>query len=313
MRTLRIVLPLLASASTALCLASVDKPKFVGWIVDASCPAIKRKQLSGKVDNLTPSDVQNLRLYAGQSVRATKSGTVNLLLHGHKTPLTPRDGWVLLKENPNSVTKGQSIYPEFVSPAGQEKGKSASPEAIWRRMSLLSLQTPANAKDLRVQLRIKPVDAQGKPKAKVPIVNGLVAIKHGDPVVVEISNDSSIPLYISLVDIDRVANVEILSPQAPATEVLVPAKSKWTRLPSPFYMSVPSGFDSGIEHFKVIASTHRINLSRLATKGMTDQAESVKPISDPLAYLLKACGTEDTLANPGRWTTAQQDFLVQSK
>ena len=283
-------LSLFGQLAIAMSACAAQKPAqdtFAGWIRSSSCSVLLQNPARKKAIPLNSTQTTAFKLYAGQSVRAVGSGVVKLLIYGHEHLLTPEKGWYPIPKSKDQAPKGQDIYVKFTSRAGMPRGEKANPESIWRAFSLTDLVNPNPHSPVKIHGSIHLESGQRVATSKTSTV------KTGAHFWFEAENDSNIPVFVSIVDIDCAAGVDVIPSKSNGGPIRLAPHSGWIRCGELMTADLPTGFKTGIERFRFIATTHPVDLFSLASKSAPDPRVEFEPTKNPLANLIKMCSGSD--------------------
>jgi len=274
-----------------LCSAQQSRPAFAGWIRNSSCSVLIRRQAGGKPASLSALQAKAYRLYAGQAVKVLGAGVAHLLIYGHEMPLKLQSGWYAVPTDADKAPRGQDVYLKFTSRAGLPRGEMPKPERVWQAISLMDLINPSPASKVKIRGRVVR-DAPADRDLMMPLT-----LRRGDHFWFEVANDGDAPVYVSVIDIDCSAAVDLAVPQN-----RVGAHSGWKRCGEMMSADVPIGFKEGIERFRFIATTNPVDLSSLAAPiGQNPDVDFV-PTDDPLQNFIRL--------SSGRRATGLSDWGV---
>jgi len=260
----------------------------------------------------------------GETVRAGKPAEATLLVYGKEVLLKSGAAYEIgpPPRNTPSRNTGRSVLDRFTSIAGGQRAGTAL-DLVWRAIFLSELANDASP-SVRVEMRLVPVkirltdgrrlepDGILGDRTDVRNENGEYTLHVGDAVMVEVRNEGSRPVYLSLIDIDGGGTISHIFPGAGEAPTFLPLKqaSGWQRMPYPYAFVINE--PAGREVFKLIATARETDITPLdsrssAAKPEVDAGEK-RPGENALAYLLRTTGVPS--ATTGDWNTATVKFKV---
>ncbi|MBS1251088.1 MAG: hypothetical protein MAG451_00118 [Anaerolineales bacterium] len=210
-------------------------------------------------------------------------------------------------------------------------------ERVVRYRKALSLTNPNPDSRLngKVEFRLKRQKPDGTwEMAEAEDESGQIVFEEGDRIACEIVNRHSAPIYVSVLDFGLTGAISLLHPVAGASEQLVPGGSiqvgvragdevelympdNFPYAPDPTDDQQPAG---GAETFKLFATTHEADFSRLVQKGYRaiglGQAKGAgTPLGELLGMALTGHGTREARRNrvppDAEWTTVARSFVLR--
>ncbi len=201
---------------------------------------------------------------------------------------------------------------------------------LEREIRYRTIQTlENNSPDLKVDLRIVPVNVEQNERGLVNKIigdkqisrnrNDILEIKEGDFVALEIRNTGNRDAWITILDLtsDGKINPMFPHPRVSVSDNKIIADGKWKRLPLPFVFRITPPF--GREIYKVIATLEPTDFSPLLDeKIVRNDDERVRSATQtPLGKILRAAtlATRSQIGNsaPPNWATAEVIFEVKEK
>lgn len=272
---------------SGLLIATPAKPLFAGWVRSAEGQV--QVKSGSEIKTYAAANTRGIRLFAGQQVRSMQ-GAASLLIFGKELSLKSARGWYVVPDEAKKAPAGRDVYAKYLTRAGRTRDASLA-EKLWLAVTLTELTNPD--KNRAIQIRLTP--AKG-------------TYKVGDVVRVQIRNESTIPLYCTVFDIDPEGTVNVIIPGHSGKPI--PAESGWITLSHAFRLALPAGWKSGDEIFKLLATEKPINLAAIQTRNETRRAGGPPESMDSLSALLWMLTDTQSDPDPGTWTSAKAAFKI---
>ena len=210
----------------------------------------------------------------------------------------------------------------------------------WRWQFLSQLRNDDPNAQVKIELRLVPVNVQADSRGRVQKVLGVredvertdgnhLILRDGDYVVIELRNPSRSDVYVTVLDLvpDGSINPVFPHPEIPGADNKIKADGEWRRIPLPFVFRM--GRPYGHEVFKAIATNEEADFSPLLYSktvqevartrgGEADLLRGLPEGANPLGRLLFSVSTgkrggEFAGVAPTYWATAEAPFEVREK
>lgn len=207
-------------------------------------------------------------------------------------------------------------------------------EARYQQILLLKNPNPSCLLKDKIKFTLKRQTSDGNwIVAKPEKDGGYVVFTEGDRIAMEIVNFHDAPVYVAILDFGLTGSVSLLHPINGANEQLAPGKSiqigirdgdeMELYLPDKFFYTLESNDKkpfSGIETYKLIATTREADFSLLIQEGFKDVREFVggdTPIGKKLSIVLPDRSNRETsrsdLKRNEEWVTVERPLLLRSR
>lgn len=197
----------------------------------------------------------------------------------------------------------------------------ANLEKIARYRNALSLENRKSALVDNIGFKLLRQDVVGVWKEALPdSASGQVVFEHGERVALEIVNLYHAPVYISVLDFGLTSGIFLIfPPNRPSDkfEPHCPPVRLGERYGDRIELYMPNEFkeDSGVEVFKLFATTHEANFSWLAQGGVRSMRKSRSSFETVFETAIN--GTQDqrqmTVPVDEEWTTVERAFFLRRK
>lgn len=229
---------------------------------------------------------------------------------------------------------GRLMMPARAAESGSVKAIRENLEKEVRYRQSLALVNPnrENVLNGKIGFVLKKQTADGGWVDAAADESGVVVYEDRDRLAVEIFNNFSSPVYISIIDFGLTGAISLLHPIAGASERLGQGKTIQIGvrqgdeieliMPDDFpYLPDPNDAEAGgIETLKLFATTQEVDLSWLLQESFRDASSgegASAPLSQLLTMALTGRGTRDARRNQidqdEEWTTAERMFYLRPK
>jgi hypothetical protein len=195
-------------------------------------------------------------------------------------------------------------------PNGPEAGTRLREALLgtWRRHFLAQLRQDAPDAEVRLRLRLVPVEVERvfggnavrvlRDLPVVPDQNGTMTLRAGDHVMLELHNASTLPIYLTVLDLTADGRILPLYPHPEVGEEARPplAPGQTLRLPNPYVFKLDP--PPGREVFKAIGTQTRVDLSGVVFDPKRGQDTPPGP-GRALVQLLRYASTGKRSADQG--------------